>query len=80
MNDIIFCVQNDVTQKEYMEHEEYNVKAAEFGFNAINLRSWHYGGAPRVEQAVFDKLNALKKEINDLCVETKDKMNNGGRF
>ena len=72
MDDIVYCVENDIQEKEYVENQDYNVRAEEFGFNLINLQSWHMG-APRVPQETFDKLRKMKDELKSLCEETKSK-------
>ena len=41
MDDIIYCVEHDVTEKQYMEWQEYLCDAAEFGFDKPNLKSWN---------------------------------------
>ena len=72
MDDIVYCVENDIQEKEYVENQDYNVRAEEFGFNLINLQSWHMG-APRVPQETFDKLRKMKDELKNLCEETRNK-------
>ena len=64
MDDIIYCVEHDVTSKEYLEHADYWLKCDEYNFNKLSLKAWH-DGAPRIPQEVFDKLDALKKNLKD---------------
>lgn len=68
LNDLIFCIEEDVTIEEYYEWSEYNMFAQEFHQNLINLSSWHKGwhGLPKDAQ---DKLRSLR---NDLDVAVKD--------
>lgn len=64
MGDILYCVEHDVTSDEYLEHTEYWLKCREYNFNTLSLKAWHEG-APRIPQEVFDKLDALKKNLED---------------
>lgn len=70
MEDIIYCVENDVTEQQYYEWQEYIVDASEFGFDIPNLKSWMHG-CPRVSQETFDKLRTMKQELNKEIEETK---------
>lgn len=64
MEDIVYCVENDVTSEEYLEHSEYWLKCHEYNFNTLSLKAWHEG-APRIPREVFDKLEELKKNLED---------------
>lgn len=64
MQDIIFCVNNNISEKEFDEWQEYYTKCGEYNLNTMNLKSWCLG-APRVSQETFDHLDALKKELED---------------
>ena len=75
MDDIIYCVENDVEYKEYMAWQEYICEAAEFGFDTPNLRSWHRG-CPRTPQEVFDKLRGMKTDLAKAVEEEKERMKN----
>lgn len=72
MMDIIYIVNNDVPYEECLEWTDYNCSATEFNFNLLNLESWHMG-APRVPQETFEKLRGMKKEMEQLCDETRKK-------
>lgn len=67
--DMVFCVENGITYKEFNEWMEYNFKCMHFKFDTMNLKSWH-NGAPRVSQKTFDRLygieNGLSEAINDV--------------
>ena len=67
MQDIIYCVENGVTEKEYEEMFEYNIKCHEYNLPMINLNAWHKG-APRHD---FTKLDALKKDLDNTIEEYK---------
>ena len=73
MDDIIYCVEHDVTQQQYIEWQEYICDATEFGFDTPNLRSW-IRGCPRTPQAVFDRLRKLKQDLQDAVEEEKQRM------
>lgn len=68
MDDIIYCVEHNVSEQQYQEWQEYIIDAAEFGFDTPNLRSWHMG-CPRVQQATFNRLRSLKKDLADAVAE-----------
>lgn len=58
MDEIIYCVENNISLDEYFEWQEYNMFAHEFNQNYINLKSWHMGyhGVPKESQEKFRKL------------------------
>ena len=62
MEDIIYCVEHDVTRHQYMEWQDYTCNAAEFNMTVPNLRSWMMG-CPRADGAVFERLRSLKEEF-----------------
>ena len=68
MQDIVYCVENGVTEKEYEELLEYCCKCAEYNLPTMNLNAWHKG-APRHD---FTKLDALKKNLDDAIEEYKN--------
>lgn len=72
MNDVRFCVENDVSYSEYMDWLDYCVWASEFNQTVPNLKSWHMG-CPRVDVATQERLSAMKFELERLIVETKGK-------
>ena len=76
MDDIIYCVENDVTQEQYMKWQEYCCDAAEFGFDLPNLKSWMMG-CPRTSPEVFERLRKMKAELND-AVEVEKERTRGG--
>jgi len=72
MEDIRYCVINNVQYSEYMEWLEYCVWAEEFKQNAPNLKAWH-NGCPRVDVVTRGKLSAMKYEFEKLIEETKER-------
>ena len=75
MDDIIYCVENDVTQQQYMEWQDYIFDAAEFGFDTPNLRSW-MKGCPRTSAETFEHLREIKAMLNKAIEEEKERVNN----
>ena len=69
MQDIVYCVDNGVTEREYEEMLEYCVKCSEYNLPMINLNAWH-NGAPRHD---FTKLDALKKDLDNAIENEKNK-------
>lgn len=65
LGDIVYIVENGLTEKEVSDWQDYNTKASDFGFNLINLKSWHKG-CPRVTDETFDRLQAMRDNLNDL--------------
>ena len=68
MQDIVYCVENGVTEKEYEGLLEYCCKCAEYNLPKMNLNAWHKG-APRHD---FTKLDALKKDLDDAIEDYKN--------
>lgn len=64
MDEIIYIVENGITIGEVYEWQDYCIKAHEYGFNLLNLKSWHKG-APRISEATFEKLDNLKGSLNE---------------
>ena len=73
MDDIIYCVEHDVTALQYQEWQDYICDAAEFDFVIPNLRSW-MNGCPRTPQEIFEKLRKLKADLNNAVEEEKKRM------
>lgn len=73
MDDIIYCVEHDVTALQYQEWQDYICDAAEFGFDTPNLRSF-VRGCPRTPQETFEKLRKLKADLNNAVEEEKKRM------
>jgi len=74
MDNIIYCVLEDITREQYMEWQEYIVDAAEFGFTTPNLRSWMHG-CQRTSPEVFEKLRGMKREFEKSVEEAKKAFN-----
>lgn len=73
MEDIIYCVENDIDEDEVLAWEDYCLEAHEFGFDIPNLRSWHRG-CPRTSQATFDTLRALKNDLATAVEHEKERI------
>lgn len=74
--DIIYIVDNGIDVLEVAAWQDYNVRAAQYGFNNINLKSWHEG-CPRTPDEVFDKLDAMRKDLKESIDKYKEEYGNG---
>lgn len=75
MDDIIYSVEHDVTQQQYMEWQDYICDAAEFGFDQPNLKSW-MKGCPRTPAETFRRLRELRANLDDAIKEEQDRVKN----
>lgn len=69
MQDIVYCVENNVTSKEVSEWQDYYIKCHDYNLPTMNLNAWHKG-APRHD---FTKLDALKKDLYNATENEKNK-------
>ena len=70
MDEIIFCVENNVSMETYMDYSDYCLRCKEYNFNVPNLKSY-FKGCPTVPQETFDKLDDLKRQMNECINDTK---------
>ena len=75
MQQIIFCVENNVSEEKFMEYLDYCLKCKEYNFNIPNLPSY-FKGCPTIPKETFDKLDAMKADLNK-CI---DDVKNGKGF
>ena len=75
IDDMIYCVDCDVTREQYVEWQEYICDAAEFGFATPNLRSF-VRGCPRTSAETFKHLREIKAMLNDYVQEEKERVKN----
>ena len=75
MEDIIYCVEHDVTALQYQEWQDYICDAAEFGFDTPNLRSF-VRGCPRTSAETFKHLREMKAMLNDAIHDEKERVKN----
>ena len=73
MDNIRYCVENDISYSQYMEWLDYCVWAADFEQDVPNLKSW-CKGCPRVDVATQEKLSAMRTELMRTIEETKTKV------
>ena len=73
MDNIIYCVENDITEHEYLEWQDYVCQASEYGFTTPNFKSWAKG-CPRVGNEVFDRLRSLKENFDKIIKEESEKL------
>lgn len=72
MEDIIFCVENDITEEKYTEWLDYCVDASEFNMTTPNLKSWMMG-YPRASQETFERLRGIKADLYKAIEEEKER-------
>lgn len=73
MQTIITDIEMDAPEEEFLKWYGYNLVANEFGFTTPNFDHW-LRGCPRVPQESFDKLEALKKDLEDAIKEEKERL------
>ena len=69
MQTIITDIEMDAPEDEFIKWYDYNLVANEFGFTTPNFESW-LRGCPRVSDETFNKLQALKNNLDDFLVGT----------
>lgn len=72
MDNIVYCVNSNVSLETYEEWLDYCVWAGEFKQTTPNLKSW-CSGCPRVDKATRDKLTNMQMDLQKLIRETKEK-------
>lgn len=72
MQELIYLVENNISYEKYQEYLDYVVRCSEYGFTCPSFKSY-YLGCPLVSQETFDKLDGMKKDIEDFIKETKEK-------
>jgi len=73
MDDIVYCVENDVTDRQYIEWQTYICDAGEFGFDTPNLKGW-MDGCPRTDSATFERLRGLKADLAKAVEDEKNRV------
>lgn len=73
MQTIITDIEMDAPEEEFLKWYGYNLVANEFGFTTPNFDHW-LRGCPRVPQESFDKLEALKKALEDAIKGEKERL------
>lgn len=74
MQTIITDIEMDAPEDEFIKWYDYNLIANEFGFTTPNFESW-LRGCPRVSDETFNKLQALKNNLDDAILEEKARLN-----
>lgn len=73
MDDIRYCVDNDVEYNTYLDYIDYSCKCSEYGFGSMNLDAF-VKGAPRVSNEQFEKLDGLKHDLYEAVDNVKKSM------
>lgn len=71
-DDIRLCVDENVKWQDLIECYDYNLEGGMLGLNQINLKSWLMG-VPRASKEHIAKINAMRKELEELINETNEK-------
>ena len=74
MQTIITDIEMDAPEDEFIKWYDYNLVANEFGFKTPNFDHW-LRGCPRVSDETFNKLQALKNNLDDAILEEKARLN-----
>ena len=69
-DDMRYCVENEVSIKEYVDWQNYCLFCYEFKQTIPNFRSWHKG-CPRLSEEQQKTLRKMKKDFEKACEETK---------
>lgn len=72
MNEIVFCVENNVSMETFMDYTDYYIKCKEYNFNVPDFKSY-FNGCHKVPQETFDKLDKLKEEMDRCINDAKSK-------
>lgn len=75
MVDAVYCIKNNISRDTYNEYVDYNVRCMQNNLTTMNLNSY-IKGAPRVTEDTFNKIEELKKGIQDIIEEEKSKNKN----
>lgn len=75
MVDAVYCIKNNISRDTYNEYVDYNVRCMQNNLTTMNLNSY-IKGAPRVTEETFNKIEELKKGIQDIIEEEKSKNKN----
>lgn len=73
MDDIRYCVDNDVDEDTYADYLDYNLRCADYGFNQINLNAF-IKGAPRISDESFERLERIQLELEKSIEDVKKKI------
>ena len=75
MDDIRYCVDNNVSEETYLEYIDYNIECSEYGFTGLNLKSF-ISGAPRISKDDFESIRSKKNELEEQIERLKENLNN----
>lgn len=73
MEDIIYCVENEIKESVYVEFLDYCSFANEFGFTLPNFKSYSKG-APIVPQETRERLVKMKNEMTEMIKSENKKL------
>ena len=76
IEDMVFILENNVSFDEFLQHEDYCVRCINCGLEPMNIKAWHKG-APKYSEEKLQRIESLRKELNELIEETKKGKDNG---
>ena len=74
MDSILFCVRKEVPIKVILDWQDYSCWAREFGFDTPTIDEF-LKGKKIVGQEAREKLSAMKKGLEALCEEERERLN-----
>lgn len=75
MEEIFYCVENEITEHQHRKYCDYCLKCGEYNFSIPTIQAY-FNGCPQIPQATFNKLDALKQQLNE-CINNIKKYSNG---
>lgn len=75
MQTIITDIEMDAPEVEFWKWYDYNLEAHEFDFPTPNFESW-LRGCPRTSEETFEKLRAIKNNLEECIKEEKIRLEN----
>jgi len=73
INDIIYCVDNNVSRDDYTDYIGYIARCNNFGFETMNLNAF-INGAPRISDESFERLEHIQLELEKSIEDLKKKI------
>jgi len=77
MDEIRYCVDNNVSRETYEDYQDYNSTCLHYGFDTLNLKSF-VSGAPRIPQESFDNIRECEQTLFDAIDTIKKRLKKEG--
>lgn len=72
LEELVYCVENEVKYDDFTEWHDYCIECRLRDFDDMPLKDW-CNGAKRIGQETFEKIDSMRKELEDLVDEVKKK-------